>query len=179
MTEYIQRPDRQGLKKVALIVSDDFPGMTEVIKTLFPLTDHQLCYLHLQRNVRRNMRKEDASLFSRELENIGLLWDYEEAQEKFKQLCQQYQTKYPTFIKNLQCKAESYVCFLKYPEEIRRYLYTTNSMKNFNRRIEQIRVKLGWYFQSVEILEINLLLQRETKTGKMEKSIAGNKVQSL
>jgi len=49
---------------VAMIVSDDFPGMAEAIRTLFSLTDHQLCYLHLERNVRRNMGKEDASLFN-------------------------------------------------------------------------------------------------------------------
>ncbi|MBC7361757.1 MAG: transposase [Candidatus Aminicenantes bacterium] len=47
------------------------------------------------------------------------------------------------------------------------YLYTTNSVGNFNSRIEQIRVKLGGYLQSVEILEINLLLQTERlKKGK-------------
>ena len=157
----------RGLKKVAMIVSDDFPGMAEAIRTLFPLTDHQLCYLHLERNVRRNMGKEDASLFNRELENIRLSRNYEEGKERLERLCRQYQPKYPSFIKNLQSRAERYVCFLKYPEEIRRYLYTTNSVENFNSRIEQIRVKLGGYFQSVEILEINLWLQRgRLKQGK-------------
>jgi hypothetical protein len=40
-------------------------------------------------------------------------------------------------------------------------------VENFNSRIEQIRVKLGGYFQSVEILEINLWLQRgRLKQGK-------------
>ncbi|MGC9091611.1 MAG: IS256 family transposase [Fervidicoccaceae archaeon] len=157
----------RGLKKIALIVSDDFSGLTEAIKTLFPLTDHQLCFLHLQRNVRRNMGKEDARLFNRELENIRLSQDYEEAQKRFEQLCQHYQSKYPTFIKNIQSKVVHYVCFLKYPEEIRRYLYTTNAVENFNSRIEQIRFRLGGYFQSVEILEINLLLQTERlKQGK-------------
>jgi len=152
---------------VALIVSDDFPGMAEAIGTLFPLTEHQLCFLHLQRNVRRNMGKEDASLFNRELENIRLSRNYEEGKERLDRLCRQNQPKYPSFIKNLQSRAEHYVCFLKYPEEIRRYLYTTNSVENFNSRREQIRVKLGGYFQSVEILEINLWLQRgRLKEGK-------------
>jgi len=32
-----------------LIVSDDFPGITKAIETLFPYTDHQLCLVHLQR----------------------------------------------------------------------------------------------------------------------------------
>jgi transposase-like protein len=104
------------------------------------------------------MGKEDTRLFNWELENIRLSQDYEQAQKRFEQLCQHYQSKYPTFIKNIQSKVTYYVCFLKNPEEIRRYLYTTNAVENFNSRIEQIRSRLGGYFQSIEILEINLLL---------------------
>jgi transposase-like protein len=45
-------------------------------------------------------------------------------------------------------------------------LNTSNPLENFNSRIE-MRVKLGGYFQSVEILEINLLLQTDRlKQGK-------------
>jgi len=31
-----------GLKRVLVIVSDDFPGLSEVIKTLFPNSDREL-----------------------------------------------------------------------------------------------------------------------------------------
>jgi len=54
---------------------------------------------------------------------------------------------------------DNYLCFLRYPEEIRRYIYTTNAVENLNSRIEQIRRRLGGYFQSQSILEINLMLQ--------------------
>ncbi len=76
-------------------------------------------------------------------------------------LCERYQGGYPYFMKELKSKAEKYFNFLRYPEEIRKYIYTTNSAENFNRRIEEIRLRLGGYFQSVEILEVNLFLQRE------------------
>ncbi len=65
----------RGLKEIVVIVSDDFSGMNSAIKALYPLTEHQLCYVHLQRNVRRNMAKEDASSFNKELENIKLTRD--------------------------------------------------------------------------------------------------------
>jgi len=39
----------RGLKRLMLIVSDDFPGITKAIETLFPYTDYQLCLVHLQR----------------------------------------------------------------------------------------------------------------------------------
>jgi putative transposase len=149
----------RGLKRVVIIVSDDFPGLSEAIKAIYPLAEHQLCYIHLERNVRRNMGKEDASLFNKELENIKSLREFEEGKERFEKLCHQYKNKYPGFIKSILSKRDNYLCFLKYPEEIRRYIYTTNSVENLHSRIEHIRMKLGGYFQSVNILEINILLQ--------------------
>jgi len=149
----------RGLKRIVVIVSDDFPGLSEALKALYPLAEHQLCYIHLQRNVRRNMGKEDASLFNKELENIKSLREPEEGKERFEKLCHQYKNKYPSFIKSILPKKDNYLCFLKYPEEIRRYLYTTNSVESLHSRIEHIRMKLGGYFQSVSILEINLMLQ--------------------
>jgi len=149
----------RGLKKVAVIVSDDFPGINTAINALFPKTDHQLCYVHLQRNVRKNMGKEDALSFNRELANIKNSPYYQDGKEKFERLCEQYKNKYPSFIKSLLPKIDSYLCFLKYPDPVRKHIYTTNTVESINSRIENIRFKLGGYFQSTNILEINLMLQ--------------------
>ena len=48
-----------------IIVSDDFPGLNEAIKALFPKTEHQLCYVHLQRNLFKNMARKDAQEFNK------------------------------------------------------------------------------------------------------------------
>ncbi len=151
----------RGLKKVVVVVSDDFPGLSEALESLYPHTDHQLCFVHLKRNIRRNMGRRDSQEFLKNLQQIKQLFSYEEAIEEFKNLCQRFEKSYPYFMKEIKAKAEKYLNFLKYPEEIRKYIYTTNSAENFNRRIEEIRLRLGGYFQSVEILEINLFLQRE------------------
>jgi transposase-like protein len=44
----------RGLKRIMLIVSDDFPGISKAIEALFPYTDHQLCLVHLERNVKNH-----------------------------------------------------------------------------------------------------------------------------
>lgn len=100
---------------MAIIVSDDFPGLSDAIKALYPFTEHQLFYVHLQRNVWRNIAKEDAALFNRELDSIKLSKDYDEGKAKLGDLCSQYKNRYPTFIKSLSSKIESYLCFLRYP----------------------------------------------------------------
>lgn len=149
-------------QKVVVVVSDDFPGLSEAIKSHYPQTEHQLCFIHLKRNIRRNMGKEASKEFLKELNQIKQLSaGFEDAVDRFKALCDRYQGSYPYFMKELKGKAEKYFNFLRYPEDIRKYIYTTNSAENFNRRIEEIRLRLGGYFQSVEILEVNLFLQRE------------------
>jgi transposase-like protein len=39
---------------------------------------------------------------------------------------------------------------LKYPEAIRRYIYTTNVSENFHRRLEWLRQHLGGFFFRVK-----------------------------
>jgi len=151
----------RGVKKVLLIISDDFSGLKEAIKAVYPLSDHQLCYVHFQRNVRRNFGKGDANAFNNGLKQIKLSKDYEEGIEQFSQLCERYKSKYPSFINYILGNKEEYLCFLKYPEKVRKYIYTTNVVENMNRQIERIRDSLGGYFQSQEILEINIYLQSE------------------
>ncbi len=70
------------LKKVLIVVSDDFTGLREVIKSVYPLADHQLCTVHLKRNIDKNMEKEDAKEFKRMISSLKNM-EYEEALEKF------------------------------------------------------------------------------------------------
>ena len=84
-----------------VIVSDDFPGLSHAIKNLFPQTDHQLCFLHMQRNIKKNMSKQDAKQFYEELSLIKKINDYEKAVMKFEELCKAYEKKYPAYIKGL------------------------------------------------------------------------------
>ena len=55
----------RGLKKMQVffffVVTDDFPGVREIIAKLYPFSDHQLlCFVHMQRNLMRRLsRKKD------------------------------------------------------------------------------------------------------------------------
>ncbi len=145
-----------------------------VIKTLcLCSSDHQLCLVHLQRNVRNQMDKEDSQVFNKELKNIKEnSLDYDDGLEKLDDLCSRFKSKYPNFIKHIQSNKERYLCFLKYPESLRKHIYTTNPVESVNSMIEKVRINLGGYFQSVDILEVNLLIQRDNlKNGKWKKPI--------
>lgn len=163
----------RGLKRVLLIVSDDLPGLDEAISAIFERTDHQLCFIHLQRNVRRNMTKNDAKEFNEKLKEIRIYSkDHQEALAKLEELLERFHGKYPSFIEYLSRKKEKYLSFTKYPKEVRGYIYTTNAVESFISMIEKIRQRLGGYFQSEDILGVNILLQYENlRKGKWREPI--------
>jgi putative transposase len=163
----------RGVKRVMIVVSDDFPGIANAIEKFFPDTDHQLCFIHLQRNVTAQMSKQDAQFFKKELKNIkNNSLDFEDGLEKFGALCEKFKSIYPSFIKRIQANKERYLCFLKYPENLRKHIYTTNPVESINSMIEGARINLGGYFQSVEILEINILVRRDIlKNNKWSKPV--------
>lgn len=155
----------RGLKKCLLIISDDFSGLSDAIGILLPKTDHQLCFIHMQRNVRKHMGKEDANNFNDTLKSLKLYKDPDKAIDAFVKLCESYKKKYPTFIAHLLDNKERYFAFLKYPQTLQKHIYTTNVIENFNSRLEVMAVNLGGYFQTSKTLSIALqvLIDKLTK----------------
>jgi len=148
----------RGLKRLLLIVSDDFSGLKEAITALFPKAKHQLCFIHMQRNIKRNMGKEDAKNFNEELSLIRKDKDQESAIKRFENLCNNYHNKYKTYIQKLLSKKELYFNFISFPETIRKHIYTTNIIENFNSRIEVKRINSGGHFQSMKTVDIAIYL---------------------
>ena len=56
-------------------------------------------------------------------------------------------------------KEGKYIAFTKWPEEVRKYIYTTNIVESINSGIELMRQEVGGYFQSEKVLEVNLFVQ--------------------
>lgn len=162
----------RGLTRLLLVISDDFSGLKEAIKSLFPNSSHQLCYIHMQRNIRRNMEKKEAKEFNEELPIIRKSHNKEAAIKKFEDLCNKYKDKYTNFIKKLLLKKELYFNFLDFPKAIRKHIYTTNIIENFNSRIEVKRINSGGHFQSENIVDIAIyLIANNLNQNRWKKSV--------
>lgn len=103
----------RGVRRPLLIVSDDFPGLEDAISQVFPLTDHQLCFVHLQRNICRNMRRDDAREFIKGLSRIKSSSTYEMGISEFNSLCDKFSDKYPGYIRFLRDRTEKYLAFFE------------------------------------------------------------------
>jgi len=86
------------LKNLMLVISDDFSGLSDAISNIFQNAEHQLCLVHLQRNVRKNLSKAKASKFNHEIGLIKKQISFKTALEMFTNLCDKYKKDNMTFI---------------------------------------------------------------------------------
>jgi transposase-like protein len=146
----------RGLRRVLIVVQDDFSGLLNLVKGLFPTADHQLCVVHMQRNAKSHLSKDDYAEFKLRLRTVKASWDEDKASAQFEELCERFDNDYPTFIAELRKKKTHYLCFLAYPQSIRRSLSTTNVVEAVNGQLERIRRNNGGYFQSEDALKLKL-----------------------
>jgi len=158
-SEVLQDLVSRGLSKVCIFVTDDFKGLKGILKKFFPLSDHQLCLVHLKRNLRRlfggEIYRESARILKRIVESQTL----NEAQGLWDRLIEVIGSVNSKYAKELENKRDNYLAFVQYPEEVRRHVYTTNIVESVNAGLEFMRLELGGYFPSLKSLEVNLFIQ--------------------
>jgi putative transposase len=151
----------RGLRNVLIVVHDDFAGLLNVTKGLFPQADIQLCIVHMQRNARSHLSKPRASEFNSRMRTIKGAWSPDLAAAQFDDLCKELAPHAPAFIAELTKKREHYLAFLAYPESLRRSFSTTNAVEAINGQLEILRRNNGGYFHGEDNLKARLGMHLE------------------
>jgi putative transposase len=145
-----------GLRRVLLMVHDDFSGLLPITQSLFPQADVQLCVVHMQRNARNHLNKPDNAEFQQRWRAIKSSRSLEVGNQQFEELCARFLDAYPQFVAELRKKRQHYLAFLAYPEAIRRSLSTTNVVERVNGQLEIMRCDSGGFFHSEDTLKLKL-----------------------
>jgi putative transposase len=146
----------RGLRRVLIVIHDDFSGLSPITTSLFPNADIQLCVVHMQRNAKTHLSKSDAIEFQQRWRGIKTCWDLELANHQFEELCDRFSKANPTWIAELRKKRHHYLAFLKYPEYMRKSFSTTNVVEAINGQLEIMRRNSGGYFHSEDTLKFKL-----------------------
>jgi len=146
----------RGLRRVLIVVHDDFSGLLPITQSLFPSSDVQLCAVHMQRNAKTHLPKADAGEFQQRWRAIKSCWNLELAHQQFEELCDRFAKTSASFIAELRKKRPHYLAFLRFPESIRRSFSTTNAVEAINGQLEIMRRNSGGYFYSEDTLKLKL-----------------------
>jgi len=127
----------RGVEDIMIASTDNLKGFTDAIKAVFPKTDTQLCVVHQIRNSTRYVVWTDKKQFTTDLKEVYNAVNVEAAQEAFEKFKTKWGKKYPHAILSWERNWNELTSFFKYPIEIRKMIYTTNTIESLNSTIRK------------------------------------------
>ena len=144
----------RGLARCLLFITDNFKGLTTLIKNLFPSSFHQLCLFHLIKNAKYNLPKDSYKYFKEQLDLICNSKSFDDAYNSFLKLIDYVKQHNKNFASSLEKFHENYLTLTNFPQEIRKRIKSTNMSENLHKELEKIRLNTGGFFQSEKILSV-------------------------
>lgn len=127
----------RGVEDILIACTDNLKGFTDAIHGVFPDTITQLCMVHQIRNSCRYVVWKDRKKFCTDLREVYAAPSKDLAAEAFKGFAQKWEGKYRYAIQSWQTNWENLTNYFDFPLEIRKIIYTTNSIENLNRGIRK------------------------------------------
>jgi transposase-like protein len=128
----------RGVQDILIVSVDGLTGFSEAIAAAFPKTEVQRCIIHQIRSSTRYISYKDVKAFTGALKPIYKAPTEEAALIALDELETEWGTKYPAAIRSWHDHWDELATMFKYPEEIRRIIYTTNAIENFNRQLRKV-----------------------------------------
>lgn len=128
----------RGVQDILIISVDGLAGFSEAIAVAYPQTEVQRCIIHQIRSSTRYVSYKDVKAFTAALKPIYKAPTEESALEALGELERTWSTKYPAAIRSWREHWDELSTMFKYPEQIRRIIYTTNAIENFNRQLRKV-----------------------------------------
>ena len=128
----------RGVEHILIISVDGLNGFTEAIEAVYPKTEVQRCILHQIRNSTRYVSYKDLKAFTAGLKPIYKAATEEAALLALDEFEETWGARYPLAIKSWRQHWSELATMFRYPEALRRIIYTTNALENFNRQLRKV-----------------------------------------
>jgi putative transposase len=159
---------RRGVADVLVACVDGLKGFPEAIEAVFPQAWVQTCIVHQIRASMRYVAYKDRKAVARDLKPIYRAINADAAEQALAAFDELWGDRYPMIADSWRAHWPQITPFLALPEELRRAVYTTNSIENLNRQIRKT-IKTRGHFPDEQAATklIYLAIQRaETKWRK-------------
>lgn len=145
LTELKQR----GVQDVLICCVDGLKGFPEAIEAVFPQTWVQTCIVHLIRNSMRFVPYRDRRQVAKDLKPIYTAATADEANDELERFEQAWSDRYPMISKTWRDAWQQVIPFLAFPPDVRRVVYTTNTIEALHRQVRKT-IKTRGHFPTEE-----------------------------
>jgi putative transposase len=133
----------RGVEDILIASIDGLKGFPEAILKVFPKAEIQLCVVHQIRNSLKYVVSRDQKAFMKDLKLVYKATSKDLAEHHLLELGEKWGKKYPAVMKSWQANWDALSQYFKYPEELRRIIYTTNIVEGFHRQVRKYTKNKG------------------------------------
>jgi len=136
----------RGVRDVLIVCCDGLKGFPEAIEQTWPEATVQTCVVHLIRAANRFVNYKDRKAMSAALKPIYQAPTADAALEELAAFsASELGKRYPTAVKTFEDAWEKFIPFLAFPPELRKVIYTTNSIESLNYQLRKIIKNRGHF----------------------------------
>lgn len=127
----------RGVEDILIAYTDNLKGFTEAIRGVYPDTVTQLCIVHQIRNSCKYIVWKDRKQFCTDLKNVYGAPSKGLAEHELEDFSEKWNSKYGYAIQSWRNNWVNLTSYFDFPIEIRKIMYTTNTIENLNRGIRK------------------------------------------
>jgi len=144
----------RGVKDILIASIDGLKGFPEAINTIYPNTEIQLCVIHQIRNSLKYVASKNKKEFMKDLKKVYQAVSKDKAEIELDRLEEKWGDKYPIVIKSWRNKWDNLSNYFKYPEPIRKVIYTTNIIESVHRQFRKLTKTKGAFPNDNSLLKL-------------------------
>lgn len=144
----------RGVKDILIACVDGLKGFPEAIETIYPKTEVQLCIIHQIRNSMKYVASKNQKAFMTDLQPVYRATTKEAAEIALAELDAKWGKQYPVVIKSWQTKWDNLSVYFKYPDYVRKAIYTTNAVEAVHRQFRKLTKTKGGFANENSLLKL-------------------------
>src|SRR3954454_14406015 len=128
----------RGVEDIFVACIDGLTGFKEAIQAVFPHTAIQRCDIHQVRHSLTYVSWKDRKAFVADLKKIYQAPTREAGEEALLELGERWAKQYAVAVRSWEQNWADLATMYDYPAEIRRLIYTTNTVEGYNRQLRKV-----------------------------------------
>ena len=124
----------RGVEDILIACVDGLTGFPQAIEAVFPDTEIQQCIIHQIRNTTSLVSYKELKPLMADLKRVYAAPTEEIARAELDSFDEKWSGKYPKIAKSWKDNWANLSTYFKYPEAVRRLIYTTNTIEDLTSR---------------------------------------------
>lgn len=128
----------RGVEDIFIACTDNLTGFSTAIEAVYPRTEIQNCIIHQLRNSSKYVSYKDVKGLIADLKAVYAAVDEPSALNALDAFSNHWDKKYPKISQSWRDNWSNLSTYFKYPQEVRRLIYTSNAIEGFNRQLRKV-----------------------------------------